>query len=139
MQELITDLLSVVIQGVVLTLLGIGLQALKTWLQAKVDSERLDAAIAEATDAVYTAVAEQSQVFVDALKAKGGFTPDAAREAAQAALQRTQQILSTRSQQILTEYKGDATAYLAAKIEEAVRADKTAKPMPLADGFDLTD
>lgn len=121
MQEIITDTLSIVIQGVVLTLLGIGLGYLKTWLQAKIDSERLDSAIAEATDAVYTAVAEQSQKFVDDLKQADAFNQDAAKLAATGALRRTKDILSCRSKEILTEYKGDAEEYLIAKIEEAVR------------------
>lgn len=124
MQEIVTDAISIAIQGIVVTLLGLALAALKDWLNARIDNERLQRAISEATDAVYTAVAEQSQAIVDDLKAADAFTPAAAKQAAYDALQRSQDILSWRSKEILDEYKGDAVDYLRAKIEEAVRKQK---------------
>ena len=85
----------------------------------------IKAFLAEATDAVSTAVTYTSQTFVDALKKEGIFDKDKQQEALKKSLDKAISLLSESAKNALTDIYGDLEAYLTSKIEAEVRSQKT--------------
>lgn len=75
----------------------------------------------ELDNAVTTAVSFTQQVFVDALKKDGKFTPADANKAAMLALSKTKQIMSDYAYETLQMATGAAEDRIKAAIEEKVR------------------
>ena len=92
---------------------------------AQTDNMTIKAFLAEATDAVSTAVTYTSQTFVDALKKEGQFDKDRQQEALKKSLDKAISLLSESAKNALTDIYGDLEAYLTSKIEAEVRSQKT--------------
>ncbi len=95
---------------------------------AQTDNMTIKAFLAEATDAVSTAVTYTSQTFVDALKKEGQFDKDRQQEALKKSLDKAISLLSESAKNALTDIYGDLEAYLTSKIEAEVRSQKTLVP-----------
>ena len=92
---------------------------------AQTDNMTIKAFLAEATDAVSTAVTYTSQTFVDALKKEGKFDKDKQQEALKKSLDKAISLLSESAKNALTDIYGNLEAYLTSKIEAEVRSQKT--------------
>ena len=92
---------------------------------AQTDNMTIKAFLAEATDAVSTAVTYTSQTFVDALKKEGNFNKDKQQEALKKSLDKAISLLSESAKNALTDIYGNLEAYLTSKIEAEVRSQKT--------------
>ena len=92
---------------------------------AQTDNMTIKAFLAEATDAVSTAVTYTSQTFVDALKKEGSFDKDKQQEALEKSLDKAISLLSEPAKKALEDIYGDLAAYLTSKIEAEVRSQKT--------------
>ena len=92
---------------------------------AQTDNMTIKAFLAEAADAVSTAVTYTSQTFVDALKKEGNFNKDKQQEALKKSLDKAISLLSESAKNALTDIYGDLEAYLTSKIEAEVRSQKT--------------
>ena len=92
---------------------------------AQTDNMTIKAFLAEATDAVSTAVTYTSQTFVDALKKEGKFDKDKQQEALEKSLDKAISLLSEPAKKALEDIYGDLRAYLTSKIEAEVRSQKT--------------
>jgi len=92
---------------------------------AQTDNMKIKAFLAEATDAVSTAVTYTSQTFVDALKKEGSFDKDKQQEALEKSLDKAISLLSEPAKKALEDIYGDLAAYLTSKIEAEVRSQKT--------------
>ncbi|MCI9669900.1 MAG: hypothetical protein HFG19_09545 [Oscillospiraceae bacterium] len=92
---------------------------------AQTDNMTIKAFLAEATDAVSTAVTYTSQTFVDALKKEGNFNKDKQQEALKKSLDKAISLLSEPAKNALTDIYGNLEAYLTSKIEAEVRSQKT--------------
>ena len=88
---------------------------------AQTDNMKIKAFLAEATDAVSTAVTYTSQTFVDALKKEGKFDKDKQQEALNKSLDKAISL----AKKALEDIYGDLAAYLTSKIEAEVRSQKT--------------
>ena len=95
---------------------------------AQTDNMTIKAFLAEATDAVSTAVTYTSQTFVDALKKEGQFDKDRQQEALKKSLDKAISLLSESAKNALTDIYGNLEAYLTSKIEAEVRIQKTGTP-----------
>ena len=95
---------------------------------AQTDNMTIKAFLAEATDAVSTAVTYTSQTFVDALKKEGNFNKDKQQEALKKSLDKAISLLSESAKNALTDIYGNLEAYLTSKIEAEVRSQKTLVP-----------
>ena len=91
---------------------------------AQTDNMTIKAFLAEATDAVSTAVTYTSQTFVDALKKEGKFDKDKQQEALEKSLDKAISLLSEPAKKALEDIYGDLRAYLTSKIEAEVRSQK---------------
>jgi len=92
---------------------------------AQTDNMTIKAFLAEAADAVSTAVTYTSQTFVDALKKEGIFNKDKQQEALKKSLDKAISLLSESAKNALTDIYGNLEAYLTSKIEAEVRSQKT--------------
>lgn len=90
----------------------------------KVDSITAKELLDEVTDAVTTAVAYTSQVYVDELKKSNQFSKENQTEALNMAVDKAVRLLTEETVKLLEEVYGDVTSYLAARIEAEVRAQK---------------
>lgn len=95
---------------------------------SQTDNMTIKAFLAEATDAVSTAVTYTSQTFVDALKKEGNFDKEKQQEALKKSLDKAISLLSESAKNALTDIYGDLEAYLTSKIEAEVRSQKTLMP-----------
>ena len=91
---------------------------------AQTDNMKIKAFLAEATDAVSTAVTYTSQTFVDALKKEGKFDKNRQQEALKQSLDKAISLLSEPAKKALADIYGDLEAYLTSKIEAEVRSQK---------------
>lgn len=89
------------------------------------DNENAKHYLSEITEAVTTAVIFTSQTYVDALKNKNAFTKDAQIEALNKAKETALSIISPAATDFIEEVYGDLDVFMEAKIEEAVRVQKT--------------
>lgn len=92
---------------------------------SQTDNMTIKAFLAEATDAVSTAVTYTSQTFVDALKKEGNFDKEKQQEALKKSLDKAISLLSESAKNALTDIYGNLEAYLTSKIEAEVRSQKT--------------
>ena len=93
--------------------------------QTQIENDTAKHYLDEITNAVTTAVSATSQTYVDALKKDNAFTKEAQLEALNKAKDTALSILSPAAAQFVSEVYGDLNSFLVAKIEEAVRVQKT--------------
>ena len=107
--------------------------------QEQIENDTAKHYLDEITNAVATAVSATSQTYVDALKKDNAFTKEAQLEALNKAKATALAILSPAAAQFIAEVYGDLGSFLTAKIEEAVRVQKTSQGILLPAVLDTTD
>lgn len=107
--------------------------------QTQIENDTAKHYLDEITNAVTTAVSATSQTYVDALKKDNAFTKEAQLEALNKAKDTALSILSPAAAQFVSEVYGDLNSFLVAKIEEAVRVQKTSTGVLLPGILDTTE
>ena len=107
--------------------------------QTQIENDTAKHYLDEITKAVTTAVSATSQTYVDALKKDNAFTKEAQLEALNKAKDTALSILSPAAAQFVSEVYGDLNGFLVAKIEEAVRVQKTSTGVLLPGILDTTE
>ena len=107
--------------------------------QTQIENDTAKHYLDEITNAVTTAVSATSQTYVDALKKDNAFTKEAQLEALNKAKDTALSILSPAAAQFVSEVYGDLNGFLVAKIEEAVRVQKTSTGVLLPGILDTTE
>lgn len=100
-------------------------QIIKEAEKLGIDADVLNKYIDMAEDAVYKAVMETNQTYVDALKKEHVFDAAAQTEALSKSLEKAKTILSTEARDILESAFGDINVYLTTSIEALIRSTKT--------------
>ena len=127
MQELLLTLLQAILAVAVPIVTGYAVRFLNVKAEAAKGAAKNETAeryIAEASDAVTTAVALVSQTYTDALKKSGAFTAENQREAFNMARTQAASLLTAEASRFINEAYGDAQKYLTAKIEAEVKLQK---------------
>lgn len=128
-QDVVSDLL-VIVWPVLLVVVGrYLLPKIKEWLDTKIDGEKhgyWEKVALRATDAVYTAVSEVGQTFVDAIKegrADGKLTDDEKKSAKKLAEARARELIGPKGLAVLAEIMGvgGVDKFIDSKIEAAVK------------------
>lgn len=106
----------------------------KEWLDAKIDGEKhgyIEKIVLRATDAVYTAVRDIGQTYVDAIKegaADGKLTAEERASAKRRAVRKARDLIGPAGLDVLLEVLGSdvrVNKFLESKIEAAVKDVKT--------------
>ncbi len=127
MNEFLTTLLQAVLVAAVpvcAAFIGKGLKALADYLGAKSESDTVKKYLADAANAVATAVTYTSQTYVDKLKEHGSFTEENQHEALSLALAQAKNLLTAEARDYLDKAYGDLNVYLTSRIEAEVRNQK---------------
>lgn len=120
----VNEVLSMIIQMIIVPAIIYGLTLLRSWILAKTKAVKVQTVVLMADEAIRGAVATVSQTFVDALKIKGEWTPDRYAEAAKRAYDMAIMAMSSDTISILTEITGSTEEWIQQKIEEVVRQDR---------------
>lgn len=113
----ITEIISIVINSLVLPLLAWGVSELTKFLSIKIKNETAEKYVNFAVDAVYTAVEQTMQTYVSTLKQSGEWNEETAQMAFDNAKALALVTMGTTAQEIITEMAGDLDAWVDAKIE----------------------
>ena len=132
MNEQVTELLTTLIQVVVIPAIPILVTFLVKYLKAKadqtttkIDNELVRTYLQEATDAVLQGVVYTAQTYVDALKKQGKFDETAQKVAFTQAKEVALKLLTEEAKQMITDLYGDLTIWLDTKIEQTVNEQKS--------------
>lgn len=127
-----SELLSTLIQVVVIPAIPVLITYLAKYLKAKadqatirIDNEQVRIYLQEATDAVLQAVTFTAQTYVDTLKKQGKFDKEAQEQAFNTAKDVALKLLTEEAKQMITDLYGDITIWLDTKIEQTVNEQKT--------------
>lgn len=125
--ELLYDIMEVCL----IPLLGVLTAFAIKWLRAKeievldrVDSEMADKYISMLFNTISVCVSATTQTYVDTLKKEGRFDEAAQKMAFQMTLETIMSTLTDEAIEYLTNIYGDLTAFITAKIEAEVKAQK---------------
>lgn len=125
--ELLYDIMEVCL----IPLLGVLTAFAIKWLRAKeievldrVDSEMADKYISMLFNTISVCVSATTQTYVDTLKKEGRFDEAAQKAAFQMTLETIMSTLTDEAIEYLTNIYGDLTAFITAKIEAEVKAQK---------------
>ncbi len=127
MNEFLSTLLQAVIIAAVPVIAGAivkGVKALAKNLSTKTDSELAKKYLADAADAITTAVSLVNQTYVDGLKKSGTFTKENQEEALGRAIKEAVNLMRHETLAFLKEAYGDMNDYLVSRIEAEVRVQK---------------
>ena len=113
----ITEIISIVVNSLVLPLLAWGVSELTKFLSIKIKNETAEKYVNFAVDAVYTAVEQTMQTYVSTLKQSGEWNEETAQMAFDNAKALALVTMGTTAQEIITEMAGDLDAWVDAKIE----------------------
>lgn len=132
MNEQVTELLTTLIQVVVIPAIPILVTYLVKYLKAKadqtttkIDNELVRAYLQEASDAVLQGVVYTAQTYVDSLKKQGKFDATAQKVAFTQAKEVALKLLTEEAKQMITDLYGDLTIWLDTKIEQTVNEQKS--------------
>ena len=100
-------------------------QIIKEAEKLGIDADVLNKYIDMAENAVYKAVMETNQTYVDSLKKEHIFDLEAQNEALSKSLEKAKTILSAEAKDILESAFGDINVYLTTSIEALIRSTKT--------------
>ncbi|MDD3064510.1 MAG: hypothetical protein PHX50_17125 [Massilibacteroides sp.] len=124
----LNEIITIIITTVIIPLLTWGVKTLTNLADAKIEqikNKTVRDAFAEARieleEAVFTAVSETQQTFVEALKVDGQFTADDAKEAFDKSFQRAKEIMSNSGMEIIETATGALDALITAQIEKAIK------------------
>lgn len=135
MSEFLSALLQAVIIAAVPVCAGAivkGIRALAKHLSTQTDSELARKYLADAADAITTAVSLVNQTYVDGLKKSGTFTKENQQEALSRAIKEAVNLMTHETIAFLKEAYGDMNDYLVSKIEAEVRLQKQNDPAMLS-------
>lgn len=103
-------------------------------LQAKIDKTELEKIGIDADiinkyidlveEAVYKAVMETNQIYVDDLKKAGTFSAESQKEALQKSINRAKEIMGSETRSLIETVFGDIDQYLTTSIEALIRTQK---------------
>lgn len=116
--------------GVLTTYLVIFIKNKSAALQEQTDNELYKKYIALLDETITKCVIATNQTYVEALKDKNAFDPEAQKKAFEMTYQSVLAILSKDAQEYLTEAVGDLNAYIVKSIEAQVNANKAIKTAP---------
>ena len=126
-EEFIQQILYLVATGILPILTVYIVTLLKTEIKKKttqIENEQLQNYIDSTVDTIGMVVIEVNQVFVDELKRKGCFTPEAAVEAKNMAIEKCKQLISDSAREAIEIMYNDYEEFLNSKIEELVNENK---------------
>ena len=101
----------------ILPLITIGGTKLIQLINSKIENQKSAKLLSDATTVVTNAVRCVFQTYVEALKNKNAFDPEAQKKAFEMTYQSVLAILSKDAQEYLTEAVGDLNAYIVKSIE----------------------
>ena len=116
--------------GVLTTYLVMFIKNKSAALQEQTDNELYKKYIALLDETITKCVIATNQTYVEALKNKNAFDPEAQKKAFEMTYQSVLAILSKDAQEYLTEAVGDLNAYIVKSIEAQVNANKAIKTAP---------
>lgn len=116
--------------GVLTTYLVMFIKNKSAALQEQTDNELYKKYIALLDETITKCVIATNQTYVEALKNKNAFDPEAQKKAFEMTYQSVLAILSKDAQEYLTEAVGDLNAYIIQSIEAQVNANKAIKTAP---------
>lgn len=116
--------------GVLTTYLVVFIKNKSAALQEQTDNELYKKYIALLDETITKCVIATNQTYVEALKNKNAFDPEAQKKAFEMTYQSVLAILSKDAQEYLTEAVGDLNAYIVKSIEAQVNANKIVKAAP---------
>lgn len=116
--------------GVLTTYLVMFIKNKSAALQEQTDNELYKKYIALLDETITKCVIATNQTYVEALKNKNAFDPEAQKKAFEMTYQSVLAILSKDAQEYLTEAVGDLNAYIVKSIEAQVNANKAVKTAP---------
>ena len=116
--------------GVLTTYLVMLIKNKSAALQEQTDNELYKKYIALLDETITKCVIATNQTYVEALKNKNAFDPEAQKKAFEMTYQSVLAILSKDAQEYLTEAVGDLNAYIVKSIEAQVNANKVVKTAP---------
>ena len=116
--------------GVLTTYLVMFIKNKSAALQEQTDNELYKKYIALLDETITKCVIATNQTYVEALKNKNAFDPEAQKKAFEMTYQSVLAILSKDAQEYLTEAVGDLNAYIVKSIEAQVNANKMIKFAP---------
>lgn len=119
------NLIITIFEAVITVTVPIVAGAVVTYLKKKNITAETQAYITEVTEAVITAVTATSQMYVDRLKKEGSFDAEAQAKAKANAINTALDMISDAAQQYIVNNYGNIKDYLANKVEETVRKQKT--------------
>lgn len=133
--DIVNELLPIVWPVLLLAVGRYLLPKIKEWLDTKIDGEKhgyAEKVAIRATDAVYTAVSEVGQTYVDAIKAgkaDGKLTDEEKSEAKKRAEKRARELIGPKGIKVLADVlgAGGVGTFIASKVEAAV-ADSKPRP-----------
>ena len=115
----------------IIPLLGILTKYLVSWIEAQKqklvqeqDNELTQTYIKLLADTIETCVIATNQTYVNSLKEKNVFTPEAQKEAFRRTQEAVLQILSEDAQKYLSQIYGDLNIYIIKQIEKQVNTNK---------------
>lgn len=127
MNEFLSALLQAVIIASVPVISGYivkGIKALVRYVSAQTDNALAKKYLADASDAITTAVSLVNQTYVDGLKKSGTFTKENQEEALGRAIKEAVNLMRHETLAFLKEAYGDMNDYLVSRIEAEVRVQK---------------
>lgn len=131
MSENMTEILTTIIQVVIIPAIPVLVTYLVKFLKAKadqtttkIDNDLIKVYLQEATDAVLQAVVYTTQTYVDSLKKQGKFDKEAQEQAFNTAKDVALKLLTEEAKRMITDLYGDLTIWLDTKIEQTVNEQK---------------
>ncbi len=115
-----TEIIIAIIQLIIAPLLIWGVKEGIGYIKLKANNEKLAFYFDRAEDAIYTAVEEIQQTFVDDVKKRGTWDKEAATQAFELALSKAKSLMSQAVYDMIDHAVGDANTWLTAKIESTV-------------------
>lgn len=126
MNEILLNVLSCIVTAVVIPLITLLGSKLIKWISSKIDGEKAEKCIADATTIVLDAVRCVFQTYVDTLKKEGSFD----REAQLIALNKAKDIVLAQLSEDIKEYInknfGDVDTWVTTQIEASIDTLKNA-------------
>ena len=135
--ELVKEILQIVIFTIITGCGVVVVRKILEFINGKIDQlqantklaeyEKLNKAIDQAQETIYTIVSAVNQTFVDSLKQSGRFDKDSAMAAKQIATDKANAMLTDEAIKAITQIKGDVDVFLDTTIESAVNQLKNNK------------
>lgn len=125
MNEILLNVISCVVTAVVVPLITLLGSKLIKWISAKIDNEKTEKYITDATTIVLDAVKCVFQTYVDSLKKEGNFGKDAQLTALNKAKEIVLAQLSDDIKGYIKENFGDVDTWITTQIEASINMLKT--------------